>query len=119
MTPESMIIAAVTFFLALLATWALLLPYLAVSEVTSETESAEREQRESLEIRKETAFTELEELEEDHVTRRITEREYEKSRAELAVEAGEYQRSIEELEKRPRSGAPVPLNTNRRQKQRR
>lgn len=123
MSPESLIPTAISFFLALLAAWSLLLPCFEQREgaVQGEGESgADREQRAALVLRKETALTELEELEEDHVTSRITEAEYLQSRAAITAEAGEYLRSLGELTDGAAAAAKkkIPLSEDRRKRKR-
>ncbi len=98
MSPESLIAAAVSFFLALLAVWGLLAPFCRSDSAAAEGADERRERRDALLMRKESALSGLEELEEDHVTKRITDAEYQQGRESLTAEAGEYMESLERLD---------------------
>ena len=92
MTPEMLVVPALSFLLALIMAWGLLLPYVEGSaESLSPNDGEERreERVQALLLRKETALTELEELEEDRVTKRISLADYEVSKGELTEIAGE------------------------------
>ena len=94
MSFASLIVAAVTFLFALLASWALLMPFFK-EEVLRE----EQEDPELLDLlaRKDLALQALEDLERDFLLRRIPENDYARSKAELVDDAALYVAKIEQL----------------------
>jgi len=87
----SLIALALSFFLAMLASWALLLPFFEGEEVAS----AGGERRNDLLLKKETVLDALEDLNEDHQSGKISDTQFAESKRELTAQAAEILRDLE------------------------
>lgn len=79
---------AFSFIFALLSSWVLLVPFFSEREV-EEPVPGEQLAQEALRLRKEQTLSEIEELEMDRIGGKITDADYQQSRAELTADAAD------------------------------
>jgi hypothetical protein len=99
----SLVALAVTFSAALLVSWTLLLPFFSNEENEAEETDGELNaavQFNELHRRRENTFAALEELENELSSGKISQEEYELSKAELTRDAAQYLQQIEDAEVR-------------------
>ena len=82
-----MIAIAFTFLLALIASWALVLPFFQKEEEVALDQSDQRAKESELLQRKEMALQRLEELEQDYLAEKLSDSDYQQSKLELTDEA--------------------------------
>ena len=91
----SLIAVALSFFLALLASWSLLLPFFE-SPSTSSGQGANGGEKNSLILKRDLMLDALEDLEQDFRARKISESDYRDAERELVAEAGEIFAKLDE-----------------------
>ena len=79
---------AFSFIFALLSSWVLLVPFFSERGV-DEPIAGEQLARDTLRLRKEQTLSEIEELEMDRIGGKITDADYQQSRAELTADAAD------------------------------
>ena len=82
----SLVLIAVTFFLALIISWALVVPFFQTPAELSGLAEGDQALHDALE-RKERIFQSLEELEQEFMSEKLSPEAYERSKAELREEA--------------------------------
>lgn len=92
----SIIAMALSFAIALLCSWALLIPFFSSNE-HPERETSEDMRRELL-AKEESILQALEDVEQDYSLGKLTETDYNASRAELTEDAGSVLTQLDELE---------------------
>ena len=90
----SLIALAMSFLLAMIASWALLLPFFEAEESSSAVPSAD-ETRADLLLKKESVLDALEDLQSDHRNEKITDAQFAESKSELTAQAAEILRQLE------------------------
>ncbi len=100
MNSAAVVTIAFSFLVALLCSWVLLLPFFS-ERVVDEAISPDETARNALNVRKELALTEIEELEMDRLGGKINEADYQQSRAELTADAADI---LNKLENTPNRG---------------
>ncbi len=98
MTLGTLIAVALSFFLALLASWALLIPFFEGGE---ERAASPEGSRVDLTLKRDITLDALEDLEQDFRARKLSESDYREAKNELVAEAGEI---FAKLDERKRSG---------------
>lgn len=87
MTVDALVVLAVSFLCALAVSWGIVLPFFQ-KQVQPGAGAAEREQQlMDAAARKERIVQALEDLEQDHISQKITDEDYRLSKAELTAEA--------------------------------
>ena len=83
MTLVSLIALALSFFMAMFASWTLLLPFFDSEEAVVQPDN----QSVDLKLKKESLLDALEDLEQDHTSGKVSNEDYQSSKAELTAEA--------------------------------
>ena len=115
MTLTVLIFAALSFFLALVCSWAILLPFFETADHAAENlPNPQAESLAELRIRKETMLDALEDLENDYLTKRVDDEDYAEAKNELTIEASAVLSSMELLgDHRAAAGVPLPQKKRR------
>jgi hypothetical protein len=99
MSLSAVVLAALSFLLALICSWAILLPFFEAERESDAGDTAGRDDSlTQLRLRKEAALDALEDLEGDYLSKRVEEAQYAESKAELTDETAELMNRIESLE---------------------
>ncbi len=83
MTLVSLIALALSFFMAMVASWTLLLPFFDGDNAEAKADN----QTVDLKLKKESLLDALEDLEQDHTSGKVSSEDYQSSKAELTAEA--------------------------------
>lgn len=95
MNTAAVLSIAFSFLFALVCSWVMLLPFFE-ERVPDVVAPGDQPARDALEIRKEQALSELEELEMDRLGGKITDADYQQSRAELTADAAAILQQLEQ-----------------------
>lgn len=96
MTVESLVVLAITFFLALISSWALVVPFFQTNDKLQGMAEPEQLFQDVVE-RKERILQALEELEQEFLSEKLSEEDYQQTKTELTDEAVQCLKTLDRL----------------------